>query len=265
MGKRRFEYAAAFFLLADDAGSAVSLLAGQCGDIGLAVAVARLYGGEQSECLQTLVRQRLLPRAEQENDRWLMSWCFLATRKKLDAANALIRPLTGVRYWEQDDPRTMVLYRQLRHDKSEQEEYLAVLRAARILRRMGFWMLALEMVKGWEFKHVSSASHASGETASIEATTNGVHHERPTSEDHAASAPSLLDSFSSSPASAPEAEVVDEKSSREAKAAALLAKLQAKKAQSQQPPSAEEKERPKPPPTQFKEPDANSLLDSFGF
>ncbi|KAK4569470.1 regulator of (H+)-ATPase in vacuolar membrane [Recurvomyces mirabilis] len=266
MGKRRFEYAAAFFLLADDAGSAVSLLAGQCGDIGLAVAVARLYGGEQSECLHALVRQRLLPQAEKENDRWLMSWCFSALKDGHEAADALIKPLDGVRNWQQDDPRTMVLYRQLRKGRSEQEEYRAVLRAARILRRMGFWVLALEMVKGWEFKHVAAAAtHANGETASAETTTNGIHHERPSAEDPAANAPSLLDSFSSPPAAAPEVEVIDEKPSREAQAAALLAKLQAKKAQAQPVPTMAEKEKSKPPPTQFKEPDANSLLDSFGF
>lgn len=43
MGKKRFDYAAAFFLLADDAASATSLLASQCDDIMLAIAVARLY------------------------------------------------------------------------------------------------------------------------------------------------------------------------------------------------------------------------------
>ncbi|KAK3673217.1 regulator of (H+)-ATPase in vacuolar membrane [Recurvomyces mirabilis] len=266
MGKRRFEYAAAFFLLADDAGSAVGLLAGQCGDIGLAVAVARLYGGEQSECLQTLVRQRLRPQAEKENDRWLMSWCFSALKERHEAANALIKPLDGVRNWQQDDPRTMVLYRHLRKDRSEQEEYRAVLRAARILRRMGFWVLALEMVKGWEFKHVSAAAtHANGKTANAETTTNGIHHERPSAEDLAANEPSLLDSFSSVPDSAPAVKAVEEPPSREAQAAALLTKLQAKKAQAQQVPTMAEKEKPKPPPTQFKEPDANSLLDSFGF
>ena len=56
MGKKRFDYAAAFFLLADDAASATSLLASQCDDIMLSIAVARLYSGDGSPVLRSCSR-----------------------------------------------------------------------------------------------------------------------------------------------------------------------------------------------------------------
>ncbi|KAK4541994.1 hypothetical protein LTR36_007194 [Oleoguttula mirabilis] len=266
MGKRRFEYAAAFFLLADDAGSAVSLLAGQCGDLMLAVAVARSYGGDDSPVVRKLLEDRLLPKAETEGDRWLMSWCHAILHQKHEAAQALVRPLEGVsrqRSWHQDDPATLVLYRDLRTPTSSEHEYQAILRSARILRRMGLWLLALEVVSQWNFYPQARPQQPSADehTATAEVARNGLTQE----------APSMLDSFAEAPAPKPAssmlqdfaspAPALDEKTAREAKAAELLKKLKAKK-QEQARPAISEK---KPPPTQFKEPDANSLLDSFGF
>lgn len=74
MGKRRFEYAAAFFLLAGDGPSATSVLAGQCTDIMLAIAVGRLEGGDDSPALKKLIEDRLIPEGERQGDRWLLSW-----------------------------------------------------------------------------------------------------------------------------------------------------------------------------------------------
>jgi hypothetical protein len=71
--------------------------------------------------------------------------------------------------------------------------------------------------------------------------------------------PSLLDAFSEAPTAV--TTPVDHEAARKAKAAALLMKLKAKKAKTEAPAESLKK----PPPTQFKEPDANSLLDSFGF
>ncbi|KAK5107249.1 hypothetical protein LTR62_001603 [Meristemomyces frigidus] len=255
MGKRRFEYAAAFFLLADDVASAVSLLAGQCGDAMLAVGVARLYGGEG---LGKLVRERIIPRLETERERWGLSWCSSMLGAKGEAANVLIRPLKGVRMWWHDDPRTLVLYRQLRKVSGE-EEYQAVLRSARLLRKMGLWLLALDLVQKWDFKYSSSTTtsvDATSRVAAAETTTNGIHTDEKPAPTNAEQPSFILDSFT------PPEPVKD----RAAQAAELMKKLQAKKklAQQQQPPLVQT-EKPKPPPTQFKEPDANSLLDSFGF
>ncbi|KAK1810500.1 regulator of (H+)-ATPase in vacuolar membrane [Friedmanniomyces endolithicus] len=259
MGKRRFEYAAAFFLLADDAASAVSLLAGQCGDAMLAIAVARLYSGDGSDVLRKLLEERLMPSAEKEGDRWLMNWCHSTLGEKREAAGALVRPLKGVRKWWQDDPATLVLYRRLRKIPSE-HEYQAVLRGARVLRRMGLWVLAVDLVSKWTF--VMADAHPPLVQTPVGVEANGIHDE-PTS---------MLDGFTGpeeplalpveteSPAPPP---VLDEKAARQAKAAELLAKLKAKKeTASPSPAVASEK---KAQPTQFKEPDPSSLLDSFGF
>ncbi|KAK0943223.1 regulator of (H+)-ATPase in vacuolar membrane [Friedmanniomyces endolithicus] len=259
MGKRRFEYAAAFFLLADDAASAVSLLAGQCGDAMLAIAVARLYSGDGSVVLRKLLEERLMPSAEKDGDRWSMSWCHSILDEKQEAAGALVRPLKGIRMWWQDDPAALMLYRQLRKIPSE-HEYQAVLRGARVLRRMGLWVLAVDLVSKWTF--VSTDAHLPLVQTPVGAEANGIHDE-PTS---------ILDGFAGpeeplalpvdtdSPAPPP---VLDEKAARQAKAAELLAKLKAKKeTASPSPAVASEK---KAQPTQFKEPDPSSLLDSFGF
>jgi WD40 repeat protein len=258
MGKKRFDYAAAFFLLADDAASATSLLASQCDDIMLAIAVARLYSGDGSPVLRKLLEDRLMPQAREKGDRWLMSWCHAILFEKDSAAEALVQPLGGVRNWHQDDPNTLTLYQHLRNNPSEYE-YEAILRAARILRRMGLWLLALELVSQWKFKPpkpltldtglqepLVNGVHSTTKPADVDSSTTTVQENEP---------PSMLDGFVSPPATPAQ----DDKAAREAKAAELLKKLRAKKKEI---PVINEK---KPEPTQLKEPDANSLLDNFGF
>ena len=258
MGKKRFDYAAAFFLLAEDPASATSVLASQCGDIMLAIAVGRLYSGDGSPVLRKLIENRLMPQAVQKGDRWLTSWCHSILFERDYAAEALVKPLEGVRTWQQDDPHTLTLYRHLRKVDSE-HEYDAILRAARILRRMGLWLLALELVNQWEFKPPPVMPSS---IITQKAATNGVHEAPPamlddfTGSTQMKEPPSMLDGFT---APQPAPPVQDEKAAREAKAAELLKKLKAKKEEIH---VISEK---KAEPTQFKEPDANSLLDSFGF
>jgi len=226
------------------------------------------------------------------------------------AAQALVLPVDKFevddaerkpRHWQQDDPLTLKLYQHLRDkpakrgrtgqkEKStslggEQHEYRAVLRAARILRKMGLWLLALELVSTWHFKPVTASPPTdSSVDANGAQDTNGVH-------DEPAAAPSMLDDVkpvptmseapksmleefdAPKPASAPKSLLDDfgtlslqspadeAKTDREAKAAELMAKLKAKKDQAGKPPAEGEKKAP----TQFKEPESNSILDSFGF
>jgi WD40 repeat protein len=272
MGKRRFEYSAAFFLLADDPQSAVNALAGQCEDVALAIAVARLYCGDGSDVLAQLIENRLMPLAQEEGDRWLSSWCHFVLAQRKEAADVLVGPLPdgrNTRYWRQDNPEVMILYKQLRTVPSDYE-YRAVLRSARILRRMGLWSLSLDLTACWSFQHLQQKVEA---VNGQDAVTNGVDDSikphkakiaslpaavardaRPTTEP-----PSLLDAFSQPSATA--TPPVDDEAARKAKAAELLQKLKAKKAKIAAPIDSAKK----PPPTQFKEPDANSLLDNFGF
>lgn len=262
MGKKRFDYAAAFFLLADDAQSATSVLATQCDDIMLAIAVARIYSGDGSDVLRKILHERLMPRANQHGDRWLASWCHSVLLDQEHAAEVLVAPLEGVRNWRQDDPNTLTLYRQLRKRESDYE-YEAVLRAARNLRRMGMWLLALELVSKWHFLPPPKGSAAQHTKSAVE--TNGVVHPDSKMEQ---SAPLLDGLQQDATTSKPPTSILDGfttpnvegKAAREAEAVELLKKLRAKK-DSRQPVPKEVK----PLPTHFKEPDANSLLDSFGF
>jgi hypothetical protein len=226
----------------------------------LAIAVARLYGGDGSEMLRKLLEDRLMPQAIRSGNRWLISWCHSILLEPDHAAEALVGPLEGVRTWHQDDPNTLTLYKHLRKTESEYE-WDSILRAARILRRMGLWLLALELVSQWDFKPAPPVP-TSMPIRTQQPLTNGDHQPsvldsftettQPTREP-----PSMLDAFET-PKPARQAD--NDKAAREAKAAELLKKIKAKKESA--PAVINEK---KPEPTQFKEPDANSLLDSFGF
>jgi hypothetical protein len=313
MGRRRFEYAAAFFLLANDPASAIRILAGQCQDLPLAIAVARVYCDEGSPELMKFMEGRVLPEARKAGDRWLLSWVHEMMGHTHLAAQALVVSIDNFevedterqpRHWQKDDPLTLELYKHLRDKPAkrdqngqrkvskslggEQHEYRAVLRAARILRKMGLWLLALELVSTWHFKVVATPGlKDEGANGNSVSTTNG-NHDEPTAapsmlddfatlstESGASKAPksmldefdapkpasetkSLLDDFESLPMQSPADKA---KSDREAKAAELMAKLKAKKEQAGKPPA----EGGKKAPTQFKEPEASSILDSFGF
>lgn len=84
------EYAAAFFLLADRLKDAVGILAGQLDDIQLAVAVARVYEGDDGPVLKGLLEERILPRALQTGDRWLAHWAFSMLARHDDATKCLV-------------------------------------------------------------------------------------------------------------------------------------------------------------------------------
>jgi hypothetical protein len=312
MGKRRFEYAAAFFLLANDPASAIRILAGQCQDLPLAIAVARVYCDDGSPELMKFIEERVLPSARQAGDRWLLSWVHEMMGHSHLAAQALVIPVDKFevkdaerlpRHWQQDDPLTLKLYQHFRdrpvkpgqNKKSrslggEQHEYRAILRAARILRKMGLWLLALELVSTWRFATPPPPLDDNNDNGDSVVASNGVHEQSDNT------TPSVLDGFSapsssttqesmpedssaSKPAPAPKSLLDDfdslslqpspadkAKSDRGAKAAELMAKLKAKKeAASGKPAAGTEDEKKKKAPTQFKEPEASSILDSFGF
>ena len=81
--------------------------------------------------------------------------------------------------------------------------------------------------------------------------------------------PSLLDSFADLSITPAPSTPDNTKLSREAQAAELLRKLKVKKTAPAEGKgllgTEKEMDKEKRQPTQFKEPDANSLLDSFGF
>jgi hypothetical protein len=94
MGKRRFEYAAAFFLLADHLQDAVCVLSNQLNDVQLAIAVARVYEGDDGPVLRQFLKDKVLPRAAREGNRWLATWAFWLLKKRDSAVRALVTPLS---------------------------------------------------------------------------------------------------------------------------------------------------------------------------
>jgi hypothetical protein len=306
MGRRRFEYAASFFLLADHLQDAVSVLHNQLGDTQLAIAVARVYGGDDSPILLSFLSDKILPQAAQQGNRWLATWAYWLLNKKDMAVRSLVTPLStlldtpepstpAAKSYLTDDPALVVLYKQLR-EKSLQtlrgatmvgmrEEWDFVLHTAGLYDRMGCDVLALDLVKTWEF--LLPPPPASMKGGARPPLSPEMPRQSFTSQGRNADATDfdfdprkLLRRRSSLVVAdlpvrehAPHNELAqsretleerreseeedddddDDGGKGEGRAEADAAK------------GKEEEPKKKPPPTQFNEPDANSLLDAFGF
>ena len=83
------EYAAAWFLLAGNLQDAVSVCANQMEDLQLAIAVARVYNGDDNDVLRSLLIDKVLPQAALEGNRWQATWAFWMLGKHDLAIRAL--------------------------------------------------------------------------------------------------------------------------------------------------------------------------------
>ncbi|KAG8629235.1 hypothetical protein KVT40_003100 [Elsinoe batatas] len=339
MGKRRFEYAAAFFLLADDLRAALGVLENQLGDVEMAVAVGRVYGGDEAGEVRDLVRRRVVGAAVRRGDRWGVSWGFWFLGEKGKAVRALVSPLeelggeegegegeedgeeegVGLRAksFLNDDPALVVLYEQLR-GKSLQtlrgalmvqpvEEWRFLTRTAGLLRRMGCDVLALGLVRNWEFLRAETGRRDEEEEEAVEEVrelprsptstrdprkllrrrSSLVVDDLDQTREGMGRAPSMLDGFGVEEKDAPKLRsmldgfegpkqemrvpsILDDFGEQPYKAPSMLdafedppkqeKKEEVDKTKGEQQSVLEEKK-----PTAFKEPDANSILDSFGF
>lgn len=172
ISKRRFHYAAAFFLLADHLQDAVNVCLNQIKDLQLAIAVARVYEGDQGPVLHRLLENEVLAIAAQEGNRWLASWAFWMLKRRDMAVRALITPVYTLletpispdlkaKLFLTDDPALVVLYAQLREKTLQtlrgatkilpRTETEFVLHNARLYDRMGCDLLGLDLVRNWEF------------------------------------------------------------------------------------------------------------------
>ncbi|KAF3935922.1 hypothetical protein ABW20_dc0107518 [Dactylellina cionopaga] len=165
MGKQRFEYAAAFFLLADRPKDAVNVCFTQMNDLQLAVAVARVYDGDDGPVLRELLEEKVLPLAAKEGNKWLASWAFWLLDRKDLAVRSLMMPINSLisgtetpgvgKIFLADDPALVILYKLIR-DKTLKSlrgaekipkgaEFEFVLHCARLYDRMGCDILALDL------------------------------------------------------------------------------------------------------------------------
>lgn len=60
------------------------------GDYQLAVALARVYEGEESPVLFHIINEHVLPKAVEDGDRWLASWGFWMIGDRGKSVQALI-------------------------------------------------------------------------------------------------------------------------------------------------------------------------------
>lgn len=238
LGKRRFEYAAAWFLLAGNLLDAVNVCANQLHDLQLAIAVTRVYDGDDSTVLRSLLEDKVLPQAAMEGDRWLATWAYWMLGRRDMAVRVLIVPVYTLvespeppsmhaRSYLSSDPALVVLYKQLRQKTlqtlkgastiSPRVEWEFVIQNARLYDRMGCDLLALDLVRNWEFLHQPK-----------DVSTNGA---PPDPRKMLRRRSSLVVDDLSSPKSPTEGRV---------------------------------KPSGKPAPTLFEEPTSNSLFDSFG-
>lgn len=344
MGRRRFEYAAAFFLLADKLGDAVSVLHNQLGDTQLAIAVARVYEGDDGPVLEQFLRDKVLPDAVKKGDRWLAQWCFWMLKKRDYAVRALVSPLSRLlnppetpdleaKSWTADDPALVVLYKQLREKSlsalkgasmvAGREEWSFVIKTASLYTRMGCEVLALDLVRNWEFlapppvsqsiflkgdqrprtpvtpiSPIFQHGHGHGGENGLLSSGGGsaVLEQSPIDVDGGFDPRKLLRRRSSLVINdLPSREIVREvlaaghagsaveelkerareaREGRERKRREMEEEEKEEKDRKEKEKEEEKREggekereekKPKPPPTQFQEPDANSLLDAFGF
>jgi hypothetical protein len=89
-GAKTLEYAAAFFLLADSLKDAVNVCLRNINDFHLAVAIARVYEGDDGPTLLQIINDHVLSRAAEYGDRWLASWGFWMLGERGRSVQALI-------------------------------------------------------------------------------------------------------------------------------------------------------------------------------
>lgn len=335
LSKRRFAYAAAFFLLADRLKDAMSVCLHQLHDLQLAIAIARVYesvpapGGrpaalnlgpnEAGPVLRVFLEEEALPIAARRGDRWLASCAFWMLRRRDLAVRALLTPVDvllaeglagsgtatpmggrgvaekgspdhpyNARLYLTDDPALVVLYKELRAKTLQTlrgasridgaTEWGFVMHNARLYARMGCDLLGLDLVRNWEFLGrgaaqpkdtlaAAAAAAAAGSRAAgninpaalLRRRTSLIVADLPVrkaweSDRREAATPGGSNSFASLDA---EQRGVDTNGHGP--------KQKVDDGREKEVPKQNGGDRPKPPPTSFEEPDANSLLDSFGF
>ncbi|KAF9206869.1 regulator of (H+)-ATPase in vacuolar membrane [Haplosporangium sp. Z 27] len=160
LGKQRFAYAAAFFLLANKLQDAVNVCIKQLNDFQLAIAICRVFEPEERGPVLTQLLQDLV---KTTTDPWLLSLFY----SMLDLPSRAIRvtlcedqenaSLASSEARTHRDPSLLILYRHLlkatpnasRYEGDE--EFSAVVRAAEAYEHYGCPLLSLVILKHWGY------------------------------------------------------------------------------------------------------------------
>ncbi|KZP10552.1 hypothetical protein FIBSPDRAFT_922313 [Athelia psychrophila] len=178
LSKRRFQYAAAFFLLGDSLKDAVNVCIKQLSDFQLAITLARIVEqGEDGPVFKDILNNTVLPLAFKDGNRWLGSWAFWTLNRRDLAVRILLTPLRGladaldievkeIGEPHYDDTSLALLFSQLKSktlqaakgtsEISGRAEFNFVLQMSRVFCRMGCHVLALDLVRSWSFERPST-------------------------------------------------------------------------------------------------------------
>ncbi|KAG0303627.1 regulator of (H+)-ATPase in vacuolar membrane [Dissophora globulifera] len=160
LGKQRFEYAAAFFLLANKLQDAVNVCVKNLNDFQLAITLCRIF--EQEECGPVLT-QLLQDLIETTKDPWLLSHFYSMLGQTFKALRVTLCGETETVFSKSDefhshrDPSLLILYRHLRKitpnasSYEGDEEFSAVVRAAEAYEHYGCPLLSLVILKHWGY------------------------------------------------------------------------------------------------------------------
>ncbi|KAI8330852.1 RAVE protein 1 C terminal-domain-containing protein [Chlamydoabsidia padenii] len=97
LGRQRFEYAAAFFLLADKLKDAVNVILKNLKDYQLAIVVCRVYDGDDSPLLKDILKNYVIPLSIESNDRWLLGTAYWLLGQTHDAIRSIVVPLSQIK------------------------------------------------------------------------------------------------------------------------------------------------------------------------
>ncbi|CAG8616565.1 5229_t:CDS:10, partial [Paraglomus brasilianum] len=171
LGKQRYEYAAAFFLLGNKLKDAVNVCLKHLDDFQLAIAICRVYEGDDGPVLKSVFDDYVIPLAVKNKDRWLAHIVYWFMNQRDRAIKATMLPLDELhlRHYQptstydtsSHDAALIVLYKQLKEKSvqtirgaseiSAEIEYTLVLRTIFAYERMGCPLLALHLLKTWVF------------------------------------------------------------------------------------------------------------------
>lgn len=112
IGRRRYAYSAAWFLLAGSVKDAVSVCVRNVQDVDLALAVARICEGQRGPILEDLLKTNILQLAQEKGDRFLAFRCQELLGDAQQALDVLTTPLSSA--GSSDTPALFALYHSVR-------------------------------------------------------------------------------------------------------------------------------------------------------
>ncbi|KAI8988974.1 RAVE protein 1 C terminal-domain-containing protein [Pilobolus umbonatus] len=164
LGKQRFEYAAAFFLLADKLKDAVNVILKHVKDYQLAIALCRVYEGDHSPLLQDIIRGSVIPEAIINKDPWLASVSYWLLNEKQESIRAIVaigspsddslnEESVAIVY----EPSLFIMYLYLKNMLKQEfvsysAEYLFSLFVSQSYERLGCPLLALYILTRYRMK-----------------------------------------------------------------------------------------------------------------